>query len=426
MAKATVKQVLTTEVLTSLQKQLTVGQVFKNYKELCGFLGRNTTSGNYKATTLKYFESICSYHKDGNKIIVDNIYDEPLAIENDKRCRFIDPVKDTIVNLLAKKGGQVVYGKNQLMKNVGMVNENFCLCKDDVDNKLRLIRTLDINPLSLEDYDKNSNNLTSTKIEQALNELVEEGLIMYSKTYNLAVLEKVGKKVLEYKKVGRKKVPQYNEIKEVDHHQLATDSEVRFIMDTKARILLELANGGAENLNYILAQLEALKLTDEQAYNELIISEDNPLKQASKVNQLGDEARAYYYREVNSRLMENYGEEGYVFCYEVYKIIIAEEYLNRLNELLQTYYSMKKDVVSKFIMDNLLINAQGRQNKSIDKLKTAINPKANPSLKMDCHRTTGKYMDDMNKIAHAYHNNSCPTLDNLESIKKMKDKKDTE
>lgn len=59
-------------------ENLEVGKVIKNYKELCGLLGIKVTSGKSKKLQLEDLERYCVYHKEGNKFVVDEIYENPL------------------------------------------------------------------------------------------------------------------------------------------------------------------------------------------------------------------------------------------------------------------------------------------------------------------------------------------------------------
>lgn len=59
-------------------RNLTVGQVFKNYKALCEFLGEAVKTGKSKQLQVKDWERFFVSHKEGNKIIIDEIYETPL------------------------------------------------------------------------------------------------------------------------------------------------------------------------------------------------------------------------------------------------------------------------------------------------------------------------------------------------------------
>ena len=59
-------------------------KTYKNWKEICEAMNWATTGGNTKVRYLKQLDSICKYHKEGNKIVIDEIFAEPKEIE-DKR-----------------------------------------------------------------------------------------------------------------------------------------------------------------------------------------------------------------------------------------------------------------------------------------------------------------------------------------------------
>ena len=68
----------TRENFEKIKKLLKQGQVIKNYKELCKILDMPIAAGNSKILQLKELKRYCKYKKDGNKIIIAEIYDKPL------------------------------------------------------------------------------------------------------------------------------------------------------------------------------------------------------------------------------------------------------------------------------------------------------------------------------------------------------------
>lgn len=60
-----------------MKEELKIGHVFKNYKAICEWLGVKPASGNTKISHMKEFDRYCKYHKDGNKFIIDEVYDVP-------------------------------------------------------------------------------------------------------------------------------------------------------------------------------------------------------------------------------------------------------------------------------------------------------------------------------------------------------------
>jgi len=59
--------------------KLYIGLIIKNYKELCAILGIPVkASTNSKQAQYKEMDRFFKYHKEGNKFIIDEIYDTPL------------------------------------------------------------------------------------------------------------------------------------------------------------------------------------------------------------------------------------------------------------------------------------------------------------------------------------------------------------
>lgn len=52
------------------------GLIIKNYKELCSILEIKVEAGNSKKAQLKELERFIKYHKEGNKFIIDEVYNE--------------------------------------------------------------------------------------------------------------------------------------------------------------------------------------------------------------------------------------------------------------------------------------------------------------------------------------------------------------
>ena len=55
-------------------------KTYKNYKELCSAMEWKVVSGNSKIKQIKELESMCKYHKEGQKIIIEEIFDIPKDI----------------------------------------------------------------------------------------------------------------------------------------------------------------------------------------------------------------------------------------------------------------------------------------------------------------------------------------------------------
>lgn len=74
-------------------KKLKKGQVFKNWKEVCEWFDWKTTGGDTKKAYLKEFESLCEYHKEGNKFIIDKVFNKPKQIKDGRKTIDYDQYK---------------------------------------------------------------------------------------------------------------------------------------------------------------------------------------------------------------------------------------------------------------------------------------------------------------------------------------------
>lgn len=71
------------------------GQEFKNYKELCAYMGEEPTTGTAKIAQLHKWSGLFTYHKKGHRIIIDEVYEDGKMLEsfggNDKHIKVFMP-----------------------------------------------------------------------------------------------------------------------------------------------------------------------------------------------------------------------------------------------------------------------------------------------------------------------------------------------
>lgn len=72
------------------------GQVFKNYKELCAYMGEEVKGGTEKMSQLRRWGCLFSWHKEGYKIIIDEVFEDgevtsPYDSHKDARVRLYLP-----------------------------------------------------------------------------------------------------------------------------------------------------------------------------------------------------------------------------------------------------------------------------------------------------------------------------------------------
>lgn len=161
---------------------LKVGQVFKNYKELCLYLGEDIKDGNSKKSQLRNWDCYFKTHKEGNKIIIDEIYDTPKQNEYQRgganNVIFGDIIELLILDLLTKENDNVlVIGRTKLMNMIGMTNVNYKIGKN-IMYKLSDYICSDVKVVQ-DFYRTNDSNFKSA-IESSLKRLKNKRLIDYS------------------------------------------------------------------------------------------------------------------------------------------------------------------------------------------------------------------------------------------------------
>lgn len=178
-------------------ENLKVGQVLKNYKELCAVLEVKAEAGNSKKAQLKELERHVKYYKEGNKFIIDEIYkvaQEKIENRGGNNGKYTDDIEFLILSLLDKfdieKHERVGFSKNLLFSHCGLVNNNFSLAKGNI--KL-FSECVDLPYQTIaECFDYTNNKLLKT-LETTLNRLQRESLITWGKGYNLTFEIRGGK-----------------------------------------------------------------------------------------------------------------------------------------------------------------------------------------------------------------------------------------
>lgn len=163
---------------------LTEGLLIKNYKELITLLGEEVKSGNAKIRQMKDLEQYCTYHKEGNKFIIDKVFDNPIErLDNSKNSRVINNINKgeyskevfpLVKNFVGKNPDIEFCPKGKLMKLLRLKNDNYDLAfeypnmvAEYLSDKLKIVITEDdINLISNSIY-QNAHD----KIHKAFNNL---------------------------------------------------------------------------------------------------------------------------------------------------------------------------------------------------------------------------------------------------------------
>ena len=107
---------------------LQIGQIVKNYKELCALLGEEfKQGGDSRKAQLKEFARYFEWEKSGQKFLITDIYDTPLPKEDGRnKGKYVKCIEIILLNYLSKqKGYTYTLSKKKWWELLGMVNRKY-------------------------------------------------------------------------------------------------------------------------------------------------------------------------------------------------------------------------------------------------------------------------------------------------------------
>ena len=311
-------------------ENLKIGMVIKNYKELCSLLGVKTVGGNGKIAQFKELERYVKYHKEGNKFIIDEIFEEPKE-KNDGRCKgkYSDDIQVLILNLLAQsKDKYVLLSTGQLFKKLNMTNANYTVGRRNIP---KLSEITEVSEEECYEFYNYTQSALKQKVETALNRLRCKSLAIWIKTYTVVKRDGERNSLGEIKLTKSNKLDSENPnktgyFKYKEIHREATNAEASLILDAEKEVMKSMG----------LEDMQSVFLTGQW----------KPFKK--KVNLiLQDDANIEYY-------------------YESYKIIFNAKYV--------TEYLLKNDELEIIetnlntnIKDMIITNAENTHDTAITK-----------------------------------------------------------
>lgn len=224
------------------------GMIFKNYKELCAYMGWVVGTGTQKKAQLKELDTICEWHKEGNKIVIDEVFEEKKK-KVDKRAsssKYINPIEVVLLYSLKNKEGEVYLSTTQLAMLLEMFNENFNLLKDDI-YKIADDYRIEVN--LLKSFAVNSRAETNKIIRRALKSMKSNFVIDYIQ--GIVVVTKDGKKRIgtteEIKTITRIK---NEELKIMGFHSVSSLTFYNKTFDFNKRVKNRLEMEGLDYIDY--------------------------------------------------------------------------------------------------------------------------------------------------------------------------------
>ena len=314
-------------------------KIYKNYKEICGAMDWKVTSGKSKILQLKDLERYCKYHKDGNKFIIDEVYENPKEkIYNRGGARNVTPyLEDLTKKLLSEiyckgKDGQYTIGISSLLKDCVLVNNNYSYCKQKKD---KLSKYLDIDFDMIYDWYDSVDKMVKRNLDASLNKLEKMGLIKFNKTYIISK-NRVCNSLYEYEII---KDEFGNDIQRTIKHDdiyevfvKATDEEMKIITKEEGNAMLEMK---CKNMYDII--------------------------KSGKIKK--------YYKLCTKKIREHMDENNFNYYFKAYDIFYNKELIENFMETIDISYSdlnnNDEKNINNGVKDRSIKNAINRHNKAI-------------------------------------------------------------
>lgn len=164
---------------------LKIGQVVKNYKELCALLGEEVKTGKSKQLQLDNLKRFFEWEKAGQKFIITDIYDTPLpkvdGRSSGNNSKYVKCIELLLLHyLLNKKNYTATLTKRNWWQILGMINNKYNQIERDKEKREELQKN---NPIltsyEIKHFYQRSNKKLQQILFSALNSLSSRKLIEY-------------------------------------------------------------------------------------------------------------------------------------------------------------------------------------------------------------------------------------------------------
>ena len=164
---------------------LKVGQVVKNYKELCALLEEEVKTGKSKQLQLDNLKRFFEWEKAGQKFIITDIYDTPLpkvdSRSSGNNSKYVKCIELLLLRyLLDKKDYTATLTKRNWWQILGMINNKYNQIERDKEKREELQKN---NPIltsyEIKHFYQRSNKKLQQILFSALNSLSSRKLIEY-------------------------------------------------------------------------------------------------------------------------------------------------------------------------------------------------------------------------------------------------------
>lgn len=214
---------------------LTEGQIFNTYPELCKTLGCEVYGGCQKTKQLKDFERYFNYEKDGKKFIIKEIYPEPISEEYRiaANAKYVTFIQNILLSYLSQQEEEIVYlSQQKLWTILGLVNNMYFTMRASHRREDLMKLSEDMTMFDINHFFTRSSLKFCDIVKNALNSLKRRKLLLYEEPYRIGEL-----------------VPNHDFFRSDVIYRDATDAEKKYILRNEHRVLKSL---GFASINQML------------------------------------------------------------------------------------------------------------------------------------------------------------------------------
>lgn len=261
--------------------ELKVGQVFKNYQELCKALQLNPCTGKQKIQQMQKIQDCYELKKEGRQFTIAAIKEPPAGHSRiAPNSKYVDFVQHILLSYLSKQKEEIAYVTQQSLWSIlGMVNEKYFPMRENKEELLTLDKNMDM--FNINNFYQRSNLKFRDIIKSSISSLKRRKIIMCEETFRIGT----GKRIT-------------STFESIEYHD-ASDAEKRYILRV---------------------QHDLLKKYDCKDEFELFFKKN----------------KDSYYEELSNIFSEKKGWKNVYFCYKlIFDHEVVTQEINEQEEIMQ-------------------------------------------------------------------------------------------
>lgn len=168
-------------------ENLCEGLIVKNYKEMTSLLCEEIKTGKSRQLQMKNWQRYFEYEKEGHKLIITKIYDEPIEkVDNRGKSEgsrnnnsiYISHIESILLYLLLKTQDKtLIWTKKKLLYNLGITSSRYI----DKHTRKALIKSNAFKEYEIKEFDRRVYQILDRILFSALNNMQRRNLINYKK-----------------------------------------------------------------------------------------------------------------------------------------------------------------------------------------------------------------------------------------------------